>query len=128
MQRWPSLILPDDLRRLVEQFDGIHPWANAETGRAYIGIAPIDEWELARIKMFGATSDLALLDANYIAISYHADGNAFIVLDASAGRYFLMDSAGPDNSTQIGQTVGDVLDWLWVHRVLPEVTAGATTL
>jgi hypothetical protein len=60
--------LPADLRTLVMRINGIHLWAD-ETGRSYSGLAPVEEWELARIKMYGS-----LLDDRYVALSYHEDG------------------------------------------------------
>ena len=57
----PRQRLPSDLRELVLHMNGIHLWANVETGRAYSGLAPIEEWDLARLKLYG--SDLGeLLD------------------------------------------------------------------
>ena len=99
MEDWqclhPSYPLPSDLREIILRCNGIHLWANAETGRSYSGLAPIEEWDLARIKMFGPGADKSLLDDLYLAISYHEEGAAYAALDVTSGRYFLMDSAGP---------------------------------
>lgn len=111
----PSYPLPPDLRTLVEHTNGIHLWANLETGRSYEGLAPIDEWDLARAKMPGS-----LLDERYVALTYHQDSASFVVVDLVSGKYYLMDVAGPDTSTPIGGTAADLLDWLWKSRIEPK--------
>jgi hypothetical protein len=116
-----SYFLPGDLRDLVLRANGIHLWANAEDGRSYVGLAPIEEWDLARVKMYGPAADRTLVDDRYLAISYHQDGAAFVVLDQVSGEYYLMDSAGPDTTAPIGNNVGSLLDWLWRTRTIPKV-------
>jgi hypothetical protein len=96
--RWPHHPLPSDLVLLLSQVNGIHLWADDETGRSYEGLAPLDEWDLARLKMWGREADPASLPDRYLALSYNADGAAFIVLNVDTGRYFLMDSCGADES------------------------------
>jgi hypothetical protein len=115
----PSHPLPNDLAALVERANGIHLWANIDTGRSYVGLAPIEEWDIARIKMYGQSGNPVLLDDRYVAISYHQDGASFLVLDVESGRYFLMDAAGPDTSTPIAKNVEELLDWLWRNRIAP---------
>jgi hypothetical protein len=118
-EQHPSHPLPADLQALVARINGIHLWAYPETGRSYTGLAPIEEWELARIKMYGPTVDRRILDDRYIALSYDLGGAAFVVLDPVSSEYFLMDTAGPDTSTPIGSTAGELLDWLWKSRIPP---------
>lgn len=115
----PSHPLPADLRALVARINGIHLWADPETGRSYTGFAPIEEWELARIKMYGPTADPSTLDDQYVALSYDENGSAFVVLDIASGTYFLMDTAGPDTSTPIASNADELLDWLWRCRITP---------
>ncbi len=115
-QNRPSYRLPPDLRALVEHTNGIHLWANLETGRCYEGLAPIEEWDLARAKMPGS-----LLDERYVALTCHQDGASFVVVDLVSGKCSLMDAAGPDTSTPIGGTAADLLDWLWKSRIAPNV-------
>src|SRR5690349_20342239 len=79
--------LPSDLLELVSRINGIHLWANKETSRAYCGLSPVEEWELARIKMYGSGASPTDLDDRYLAISYHQDGAAFVVLDVKSGQY-----------------------------------------
>lgn len=114
-QRWHRL--PDDLRALLMRANGIHLWADLDTGRSYEGLAPVEEWMPVRMKMYGEDAEDDMLPDKYVAVSYHADGAAFIVLDVDRGRYSLMDSCGPDESCPIGDTAEALLAWLWDHRL-----------
>jgi hypothetical protein len=116
----PSHRLPADLLALVSRMNGIHLWANIETGRSYAGLAPIEEWDLARIKMYGPEADRGLLDDRYVAVSYHQDGAAFIVLNVESGKHLLMDAAGPDTTSPIANDAGELIDWLWRNRLEPK--------
>jgi hypothetical protein len=126
--RWPRRALPADLVELLLRVNGIHLWADLETGRAYEGLAPFEEWELARVKMWGPHAAPSLLGDQYIALSYHADGAAFLVLNVDTGDYFLMDSCGADESCGIGRSARDLLDWLWSHRLSPGAERRADAL
>jgi len=120
LRQRPSLSLPADLRALLTQVNGIHLWANVETGRSYVGLAPVEEWEIARVKMYGAEADRDLLDDRFVAISYNQDGASFIAIDVVSGEYFLMDTAGPDTTSPIGSSVEDLLEWIWQNRIAPK--------
>lgn len=117
MRERPGLPLPADLRELLVRVNGIHLWADLDTGRSYEGLAPLEEWDLARRKLWGSDDHADWLGDEYLAISYHADSSAFVVLKASTGEYFLMDPCGADESCRIGSDVGALLDWLWDHRI-----------
>jgi hypothetical protein len=39
--RWPEHPLPQDLVELLSKVNGIHLWADLDTGRSYEGLAPI---------------------------------------------------------------------------------------
>ncbi len=117
--QWPRHTLPHDLAALLVQVNGIHLWANLDTGRAYEGLAPLAEWDLARRKMYGPSGDAGLLSDKYLALTYQADSAAFVVLDPERGSYYLMDSCGPDETCPVGQSVEDLLDYLWSHRLPP---------
>jgi hypothetical protein len=67
--------------------------------------------------MWGSDADTTLLSDRYLAVSYHSDGTAFIVLNVDSGKYFLMDSCGADESCVIGASAAELLDWLWAHRL-----------
>ena len=116
-QRWPRHPLPPDLASLLLRVDGIHLWADLDTGRAYEGLAPLAEWDLARVKMWGPSAGSDLLSEQYLALTYHSDGAAFVVLDVDGGGYYLMDSCGGDASCRVGGTADDLLDYLWSHRL-----------
>lgn len=120
LEKWmrdcPRHPLPGDLRELLQHADGLHLWADLDTGRSYQGLAPIAEWELARTRMWGSDADPDSLGDEYLALSYHADGAAYVVLKATTGEYFLMDSAGADETCRIGDDVASLLDWLWESR------------
>lgn len=116
----PAHPLPADLRALVARINGVHLWADCETSRSYVGLAPIEEWEIARIKMYGPEANRSLLDDRYIALSYARNGDAFVVLDVASGRYYLMDVSGPGEASPIGSSAEDLLDWVWQNRVVPQ--------
>jgi hypothetical protein len=82
---WPRHRLPTDLVDLLRRADGIHLWADLADGWSYEGLAPLAEWELARVKMWGPDADPELLADRYLALSYHADGAAFVVLNVDTG-------------------------------------------
>ena len=116
-RRWPRHALPPVLASLLLRVDGIHLWADLGTGRAYEGLAPLAEWDLARVKMWGPSADPDLLSEQYLALTYHSDGAAFVVLDVDGGGYYLMDSCGADESCPVGRSADDLLDYLWSHRL-----------
>jgi hypothetical protein len=116
MRDWPKHPLPKDLQNLLRHVDGLHLWADLDAGRSYQGIAPLADWQLARTRMWGSDSEPDPLGDEYLAISYHADGAAYVVLKVTTGEYFLMDSCGADETCRIGSDVAALLDWLWVHR------------
>ncbi len=115
--QWPNHPLPADLRALLGNVNGIHLWADLDSGRAYEGLAPLAEWTLARHKMFGPEAQADALLDQCLAVSYHADNACFVVLNVQSQRYFLMDIAGPDETCPIGEDVEALLGWLWKQRV-----------
>ncbi len=117
-KKWPEHRLPKDIVELLTHFDGVHLWAD-ESGRSYEGLASLEEWQPALFAMYGADAEPALLPESYLALSYHADGAAYIVLDARTQEYFLIDTAGPDQTCRIGTTTSELLDWLWANRIQP---------
>jgi hypothetical protein len=121
--RHPAHPLPADLRELLLRCNGIHLWADASTGRAYQGIAPIQEWTLARTKLWGPTVERAMLDDRFLAISYHENGDDQVALDTGAGGYFSMEPIGADTSRPIGRNVPELLDWLWRGRHAPHASS-----
>jgi len=117
LQDWPHHQLPKDLVELLRKANGIHLCADPETGRAYHGLAPLSEWDLARKVMWGESADPTSLGDNFLGLSYHTDASAYVVLDVRRGQYFLMDSCGADETSPIGRSAGELLDWLWKRRI-----------
>jgi len=70
--------------------------------------------------MYGSDADPDLLEERYLALSYHSDSAVYIVLNVECGKYFWMDSCGPDEGSLIGASVGELLDWVWEHRIPSE--------
>lgn len=122
LQLHGSFPLPQDLIGLLRSFNGIHLWADVKAGRSYQGIAPIEEWERTGLKLFGPDLEAGrkdILEGKYVVISYHEDQAAFVVLNASAGTYYLMDAVGPDETCPLAQSTSELLDWLWRTRFVP---------
>jgi hypothetical protein len=115
----PMLPLPGDLRALLQRMNGIHLWADLDEGRAYDGNAPLEEWELARTKMWGAKVDPPWLSDAHVAISYNADDSVFVVLNTATGIYYRMDPCGADEMSPLATDVESLLDWLWKNRLSP---------
>lgn len=47
--------------------------------------------------------------------SYNMDHSDYWVLKISTGEYFWMDSCGADETSRIGGSVAELLDWMWAH-------------
>jgi hypothetical protein len=116
--RRAPLCFPADLMNLVARVNGIHLWADLDRGRSYTGLAPIEEWDVGGVALF-----YDALDDRHVSLTYHDDGAAAIVLELTSGTYYLMDTAGADHSCQIGKSSGDLLDYLWTHRIPPPDTS-----
>ena len=111
----PRRQLPTDLLGLLGRVDGIHLWADLEEGRAYSGIAPLEEWIEA-----GASEWRALCPeqhARSLVISYHANSDEFVLLEADRSVYRLFN---PENFGELGDVVAtsvpELLDWLWARH------------
>jgi hypothetical protein len=107
LARWPRHPLPADLLALLRRVNGIHLWADLDSGRSYEGLAPLAEWEPSH------------LGDRYLALSYHQNGDALIVLDVETGDYSWIDRLAGDESSRIARSAGELLDWLWSHRMPP---------
>jgi len=118
----PSQVVPADLLALIRAANGIHFWTNAKNGDRYTGLAPIEEWEIANLKMYGNNSNAPGLDDRYIAISYDVDGGSFIAVDVVSGKYFSLETSGPNTSSPIANNLEELLDWLWKYRGQPQGT------
>lgn len=117
LQNWqaqfPLHPLPADLAEFLLQVDGLHLWADLDQGRAYFGIAPLDEWHNA------VSDDGPRLffepRVGMLTISYHQNGDYSLVLDTSASLYLWFDHEDIENPTVIGATLGELLDWIWTR-------------
>jgi hypothetical protein len=103
--------LPADLHQLLLHADGVHFWADLDHGRAYFGIAPLDEWQDA------AGNDGPVLfhepPTGMLVISYHQNGDYYAVLDTASSVYRWFDHEDIDNPVVIGSSVAELLDWFW---------------
>lgn len=108
--RNPRTPLPTDVAALLLAVDGIHLWANLETGRAYFGILPLAEWQTVREAPAAALFN-ELPEATLV-MSYHENSDYFLLLVPGAG-FTWFDPQSPENSTSIGASVAALLDWWW---------------
>ncbi len=108
--RHPQSPLPADLRALLTRLDGIHLWADLDRGKAYWGVLPLAQWEDT------------VHDVGAVAISYHDNGDYFLVLDTTTAEYRWHDHEDFDNPTLVATNVPELLDWLWreAARLAPE--------
>lgn len=116
--RFPHHRLPADVTDALTSVNGVHLWADLAIGRAYFGIAPLDEWQdLASVSW-------ALIDerTKALVISYHANGDFVLVLDTQAGRYDWLDHEDIDNPVTVGRTFSEMLRWFWDHAQLLDPT------
>lgn len=107
----PRHRLPDDLIALVQRVNGIHLWADVSAQRSYFGILPMAEWrDAAEIEwaMLFQTKPIGLL-----VLSYHDNGDDYLVLDTNRGTYYWYDLEDFDNPKVIGRDVGTLLGWWW---------------
>jgi hypothetical protein len=65
--RWKDHPLPQDLLTHLREVDGIHLGADPETGRAYEGLAPLSEWDLACKVMWEPEAEPEMLGDPYFA-------------------------------------------------------------
>ncbi len=54
---------------------------------------------------------------HWLALTDHADGAVFIVLDTDKYKYYLMDSCGADLTCPAGNNIEELLDYLWKHWI-----------
>ena len=107
----PFLRLPEDAKILLEQVNGIHLWADIKEKRGYFGILPLAEW------CDVASWEWSLLfekpSPDKVVMSYHENGDFYLVLDTVDGRYYWYDTENIDKPTFIGSSVEELLSWGW---------------
>jgi len=117
IQEWetqhPHHDLPPDVVEFLQQVNGVHLWADIDSHRSYYGILPVSKWQDANDadwnQMFVQPSE------GLLVISYHDNGDYFLVLDAKASAYFWYDLQDFDNPLRVGNSVPQLLDWWWEH-------------
>jgi hypothetical protein len=112
--KWRDARLPADVVHLLTRVNGIHLWAELDRSRAYFGILPLIEWQAV------IHSDLAesygLPPEGHFMISYHDNGDYFLILDAHNSRYLWWDVQNFGvHPKQVATTVEELLDWWWNH-------------
>jgi len=107
----PEHPLPLDLREFLARVDGVHLWADVASSRAYFGILSLKDWQDARhvdwVKMFDSAP------VGRLVISYHDNGDNFLVLDTKRPDYLWYDLEDFDNPKSVGETVAQLLDFWW---------------
>ena len=103
--------LPADLRLLLLRVDGIHLWANLDWGRSYFGVSPLSEWQHASSEQwrsfFGVSAPRSWI------ISYHDNGDDFLVLDIEHSEYRWHDLEDFDRPRVVARSVEELLEWYW---------------
>jgi len=107
----PESVLRDDVWDLLTQVDGVHLWADLETRRSYFGIRPLDEWRSTRDDDAGALFQEQPRDT--LVLSYHENGDYFLLLHPGENRFVWYDPQSPGDSRTIGASVAELLDWWW---------------
>ncbi len=107
----PSHLIPDDLKAVLKQVNGIHLWADLAKKRSYFGVLPVAEWRDA------ATWEWGLLfiepPTGLVAMSYHENGDFYLILDTVTGVYYWYDTEDFGRPTMIGRSASELLGWWW---------------
>ena len=109
--RHPHTVLAADVVALLLQVDGIHLWADLATGRAYFGILPLADW--CSVREHEAAAVFEDLADDTLVISYHENGDYYLLLHAAEDRFTWFDPQSPDDSTLIDGPVDEFLEWWW---------------
>ena len=107
----PEHPLPADLKELLMRVNGVHLWADLDTLRAYFGILPLEEWQ--DVRQAGWAMMFETPPVGQLVLSYHDNGDYFLVLDTSRQTYVWYDLQDFDNPKQVGRTVEELLDFWW---------------
>lgn len=115
IQAWqtnhPDHRLPGDLVQFLMRVNGIHLWADLDSSRAYFGILPLQDWQEA------TDVDWAIMyespPVGQLAVSYHDNGDYYLVLDTRRQKYLWYDLQDFDRPKDAGKTVEELLDFWW---------------
>jgi DNA-binding transcriptional LysR family regulator len=108
---YPHLPLPPDLASFLVRVNGIHLWADLESSHTYFGIAPLDQWQ--DVKELGWASMYQSSPVGQLVISYHDNGDYFLILDTHKQQYLWYDLEDFDHPKHIGNRVPELLDFWW---------------
>jgi hypothetical protein len=113
--RHPCGVFLAQLIDLLKTADGIHLWADLDSGRSYFGILPIADWLDTRdhdaSPIFDDLPDR--VPAGTSVISYHDNGDYFLLLSPSGDSFTWFDPQSPDDSKVVGRSVEQFLAWWW---------------
>ncbi len=112
-RRHPQTVLGTDVVALLNTIDGIHLWADLDIGRGHFGILPLAEWCAAREHY--ALCVFEDLTATTLVISYHDDGDYYLLLHTAENRFSWFDPQSPSHSTSIDGPTDHVLGWWWLR-------------
>lgn len=103
--------LPPDLKEFLTRVNGVHLWGDLATSRAYFGILPLAEWQDANDADWAMMFDSP--PTGQLVISYHDNGDNFLVLNTHGPEYVWYDLEDFDNPKRVGRTVAQLLDFWW---------------
>lgn len=107
-ESFPRHPLPGDVVDALRVINGVHVWADLDHERAYFGIAPLDEWtDFAKFDWVLEDREGCLL------ISYHDNGDYWLVLDTKRSRYLWIDHEDVGHPLPVGETFSELLGWFW---------------
>lgn len=112
-EQFPAHQLPGDLAEFLLHVDGVHFWADLDQARAYFGVAPLVEWEDAATVLWSGLFEHK--PCGSLVISYHQNGDYYVVLDTATSVYRWYDLQDFDRPVVIGSTVADLITWLWTR-------------
>lgn len=107
----PEHPLPLDLKEFLTRVNGVHLWGDLATSRAYFGILPVTEWQDAKDADWAMMFDTP--PTSQLVISYHENGDNFLVLDTRGPEYVWYDLEDFDNPKRVGRTVAELLEFWW---------------
>jgi hypothetical protein len=113
LRRHADVVLSPSLVRLLRICDGIHLWADLETGYSYYGVLPLTQW--SHVGDHVAAELCGDLPGSMLVISYHDNGDYYLLLDAARDRFIWFDPQSPDDSKPAGDSIEQFLSWWWVQ-------------
>jgi hypothetical protein len=111
--RYSMQLESSGLLDLLRTVDGIHLWADLDVGRSYFGILPAAEWCDVRTHYASALFEDTAPDT--MVRSYHENGDYYLLLGADGKQFTWFDPQSPGDSTTVGSSVPEFLEWWWVY-------------